>query len=166
MTVNRAFILMGLQNTKAIKPAKGFTIVELLIVIVVIGVLAAIVIVAYNGVTNRARTAKSSQAAAVVQKKIEAYNSEVGSYPATFSALTSAATTLSYYMSASQLTIVFAAIAAAPGTGSEATVNYVPACTVVTGYAIGYWDYTTSSQKRLYGNGATSGSTCTTYAAS
>lgn len=33
---------------------RGFTIVELLIVIVVIGILAAIVIVAYQGVTNRA----------------------------------------------------------------------------------------------------------------
>ena len=36
--------------------ASGFTIVELLIVVVVIGVLAAIVIVAYNGVTQRAQT--------------------------------------------------------------------------------------------------------------
>ena len=36
---------------------KGFTIVELLIVIVVIGILAAITIVAYNGVTNNARIA-------------------------------------------------------------------------------------------------------------
>ena len=35
----------------------GFTIVELLIVIVVIGILAAITIVAYNGITLRARTA-------------------------------------------------------------------------------------------------------------
>lgn len=35
-------------------PQKGFTIVELLIVIVVIGILAAIVIVAFNGVQNRA----------------------------------------------------------------------------------------------------------------
>lgn len=37
---------------------KGFTIVELLIVIVVIGILAAIVIVAYSGVQDRARTSK------------------------------------------------------------------------------------------------------------
>lgn len=36
---------------------KGFTIVELLIVIVVIGILAAITIVAYNGVQNRANDA-------------------------------------------------------------------------------------------------------------
>ena len=36
---------------------RGFTIVELLIVIVVIGILAAITIVAYNGITLRARTA-------------------------------------------------------------------------------------------------------------
>ena len=34
--------------------SKGFTIVELLIVIVVIGILAAITIVSYSGVTNRA----------------------------------------------------------------------------------------------------------------
>lgn len=37
---------------------RGFTIVEILIVIVVIGVLAAIIIVAYNGIQDRARTAK------------------------------------------------------------------------------------------------------------
>ena len=37
--------------------SKAFTIVELLIVIVVIGILAAIVIVAYNGIQSRARTA-------------------------------------------------------------------------------------------------------------
>lgn len=41
-----------------IKSKSGFTIVELLIVIVVIGILAAITIVAYNGVQQRARDTK------------------------------------------------------------------------------------------------------------
>lgn len=39
---------------------RGFTIVELLIVIVVIGILVAIVVVAYMGITNQARESKLS----------------------------------------------------------------------------------------------------------
>ncbi|GEM_PF-769646 len=38
---------------------RGFTIVELLIVIVIIGILAAIVIVAYNGIQDRAKETKT-----------------------------------------------------------------------------------------------------------
>lgn len=59
----------------------GFTIVELLIVIVVIAILAAISIVAYNGIQNRA---KNSQLASVVDtyvKAIEMYHAVEGSYP-------------------------------------------------------------------------------------
>lgn len=40
------------------KKQTGFTIVELLIVIVVIGILATITVVAFNGIQNRARTSK------------------------------------------------------------------------------------------------------------
>ena len=60
----------------------GFTIVELLIVIVVIGVLAAITIVAFNGIQNRANSSAAASAAAQAKKKLMAYGVENGSYPA------------------------------------------------------------------------------------
>jgi prepilin-type N-terminal cleavage/methylation domain-containing protein len=49
---------------------RGFTIVELLIVIVVIGILAAITIVAYNGVQTRAQNAKIQSDIATIQQAI------------------------------------------------------------------------------------------------
>jgi len=52
---------------------KGFTIVELLIVIVVIGVLAAIIVVAYNGIQDRSINAASKSAANQVEKLIRSY---------------------------------------------------------------------------------------------
>ena len=60
----------------------GFTIVELLIVIVIIGILAAITIVAYNGIQNRARTSAAQSLAAQANKKVMAYQASEGSYPA------------------------------------------------------------------------------------
>lgn len=62
---------------------QGFTIVELLIVIVVIGILAAIVIVAYNGVQSRGRFVKMQTDIKSMQRYIEAYNATNGSYPTT-----------------------------------------------------------------------------------
>lgn len=60
---------------------RGFTVVELLIVIVVIGILAAIALVAYNGVTGKAREAslKSDLKNNSTQLEIDLQRS--GSYP-------------------------------------------------------------------------------------
>jgi prepilin-type N-terminal cleavage/methylation domain-containing protein len=60
---------------------KGFTIVELLIVIVVIGILAAITIVAYNGVQQRARNVQTNSAAGNTLMAFKLYLGANGSYP-------------------------------------------------------------------------------------
>lgn len=61
----------------------GFTIVELLIVVVVIGILAAITIVAFNGVQNKARNQRMISAATQVYKAISLHVTEKGTYPLT-----------------------------------------------------------------------------------
>ncbi|RYD50379.1 MAG: type II secretion system protein [Sphingobacteriales bacterium] len=53
--------------------SRGFTIVELLIVIVVIGILAAITIVAFNGIQQRAKNTSTISAAQQSIKLIKAY---------------------------------------------------------------------------------------------
>lgn len=70
---------MNLQKSKQ----QGFTLVELLIVIVVIAILAAISIVAYNGIQNRANNTTAKQTATQIRTKIEAYNTIKSHYPAT-----------------------------------------------------------------------------------
>jgi len=60
---------------------KGFTIVELLIVIVVIGILAAITIVAYNGIQQRGRDAQRKSDISTMAKALELYYIDKGSYP-------------------------------------------------------------------------------------
>ena len=67
---------MSQKQTKT----RGFTIVELLIVIVVIAILAAITIVAYNGIQNRAKTSSGQAAANSLVKKFEALNAIKGAY--------------------------------------------------------------------------------------
>ena len=59
----------------------GFTIVELLIVIVVIGILAAITIVAYRGVQSRAQAAAVSSALQQTSKKLALYAVDNGAFP-------------------------------------------------------------------------------------
>lgn len=68
-------------HQKGITDRRGFTIVELLIVIVVIAILAAITIVAYNGIQARAREAQRAQDIKSITKALELYYADKGVYP-------------------------------------------------------------------------------------
>lgn len=70
------------------KTTSGFTIVELLIVIVVVGILAAISLVAYSNVQSRTRDAKRLTDVKSIQKGLELYKTEYGTYPAHIAATT------------------------------------------------------------------------------
>ena len=65
---------------------RGFTIVELLVVIVVIGILAAVTIVAYSGIQQRARTATVQTDVKNAANQLVNDNTTNSSYPASTAA--------------------------------------------------------------------------------
>lgn len=66
---------------KQIKNQSGFTIVELLIVIVVIGILAALVITTFTGIQKKARDTERQTDIKAIHGQLEAYYAEQGKYP-------------------------------------------------------------------------------------
>ncbi len=115
------------MNLRA-KSQKGFTIVELLIVIVVIAILAAISIVAYTGVQENARNTQRAANAKAVIDAANAYNAENGSFP-TVAQLQGYSTV----RIPSDLTIS----ATNPTTTTKEAIGYV---TTATSATVTYWD--------------------------
>ena len=74
---------MSRENTNRTKNIEGFTIVELLIVIVVIAILATITLVSYSGIQQRAQFAKMQTDLSSLNKAIQLYYSDNGHYPIT-----------------------------------------------------------------------------------
>lgn len=65
----------------AYKLKQAFTIIELLVVIVVIGILASVVIVSFSGVSQKAITASINSDLVNSAKKLKLYQAEFSTYP-------------------------------------------------------------------------------------
>ncbi|HEU4967123.1 MAG TPA: prepilin-type N-terminal cleavage/methylation domain-containing protein [Candidatus Saccharimonadales bacterium] len=65
----------------SLKKQKGFTIVELLIVIIIIGILATLVIVTFTGIQAKARDSKRQTDLNAVDSHVEAFFAQYGFYP-------------------------------------------------------------------------------------
>jgi len=65
----------------------GFTLIELLIVIVILGILAAIVVFAVGGITDKGNTSACKSDVKTVEVASEAYYAEKKSYAPTIQAL-------------------------------------------------------------------------------
>lgn len=155
---------MSLTNIKLKSQGeRGFTIVELLIVVVVIAILAAITIVSYNGITARANQSAAKASAATVQKKAELYNTDssnnrypIGStdtpaFPGTdssktwfFTGITANYTTTALTSSAGNNTIrVLKCSTVAPTTNTQANIVAAgngSSTQTISGMKLFYWD--------------------------
>jgi prepilin-type N-terminal cleavage/methylation domain-containing protein len=65
----------------------GFTLVELLVVIVILGILAAVVVFAVGGITNKGKNSACAIEVRTVNTAIQAYYAQNSAYPGTVAAL-------------------------------------------------------------------------------
>lgn len=69
------------MKSRQLQPQKGFTIIEMIIVLVIIGILAALIIFSYNGVRSRDRDALRQENIETIQSYLEIHYAEKSSYP-------------------------------------------------------------------------------------
>ena len=110
-------------EVQASKQDKGFTLVELLIVIVILGILATVTVFAVTGITNKGKTSACQSDAKTIQTAEEAYSANSGVYTAAQSDLVNAG--LMHAASTKFDIALVAATAGPPATAASYTLTGV-----------------------------------------
>jgi len=135
-----------------VQKQKGFTIVELLVVIVVIAILASISIVAYNGIQQRARDSARDSAVRALKLALEVYKSDFGKYPAA-----GANPNAGYNVSGLTTSLVPTYISKVPNDPDTTKILTYVVSTAYDGYGILVPYESRAKCKYLVGTGATTG---------
>lgn len=85
--------------------AKGFTVIEMIVVVITIAILATITVVAFNGAQKRARDSQVQAELANAQKQIQLFRGTNASFPTAINACPTPTATTVCYMPASGVTM-------------------------------------------------------------
>ena len=128
------------------KNEKGFTLIELMIVIAIIGILAAVAIPSYQNYTKRAKASEAKVMLDAIRTHQESYRAENNKYVDTLATIGFSTTNRYYYTyrmsAAATYSTAFRAVAVPNGTGTG------------TGL-VGKWELTNKGQ--LTGSAVSSG---------